>query len=137
MTSDQQPQAPVQQPKPVVRKKVDPASDSRLATLLTAHKEAKERAAAAAAEADELQSQITAEVLATVPEGGKVPDAFDIAADPHGGYPAYTYRYTPPGWGIDSKRMKSEDPEEYVKWAKRREGYWTFEAKRAGKQGRR
>lgn len=122
--------------KPIVRTKVDPASDSRLASLLTSYKEAKERESAAKAEASELQSHIVSELASQIPEGQNVPDAFDISADPMGGYPAFTYRYTPPGLGLDSDKMKSEDPATYVKYLKERRGYWTFEAKKTG-QGRR
>lgn len=122
-------------PRERLRLKVDPESDSRLATLLTQYKSAKEREVAAKEEAAELQSQIVTE-LANQVEGDSIPDVFDIAADPMGGYPAYSYRYTPPGWGLDAKAMKAEDPETYVKYAKERQGYWTFEAKKTG-QGRR
>jgi hypothetical protein len=123
---------PVQRPR--TRRKVDPESDSRLAALLTSYREAKERESAAKAEAAELQSHIVSELASVA--GDDVPDVFDISADPMGGYPAFTYRYTPPGLGLDSEKMKSEDPVTYVKFLKERRGYWTFEAKKTGR-GRR
>lgn len=116
-----------------VRQKLDPASDSKLAMLLTSFHEAKCRADAAAAEAEEYMSQITG-MLSEVSEGV---DAFDIAADPHGGYPAFTYRWTPEGKGLDGQRLKSDDPELWERYAKPRKGYWTFEKKRNGRGGRR
>lgn len=121
--------SPEAQPKPKVRQKLDPASDSKLAALLTSFHEAKCRADAAAAEAEEYMSQITG-MLSEVSEGV---DAFDIAADPHGGYPAFTYRWTPEGKGLDGARLKSDDPELWERYAKPRKGYWTFEKKRNGR----
>lgn len=131
MTSpeDLSPEAPEPQPKSKVRQKLDPASDSKLAALLTSFHEAKKRAESADAEADEYLSQIKS-MLATVSDGV---DAFDIAADPHGGYPAFTYRYTPAGKTLDGAKLKSENPDTWESFAKERKGYWTFEAKKSGR----
>lgn len=131
MNDTPQPQVPEQQPKRRVRKKVDPHSGDRLALLLTEYHRAKTLAESAGAEAEEYKSLIIAALEISADEET---DVFDIAADPMGGYPAFTYRYTPEGWGVDTKRMASEEPETYVKFAKRRQGYWTFEAKKQGKR---
>jgi hypothetical protein len=127
-------QAPEAQPKVKIRKKIDPPSDSPLARLLTAYHQAKDEAAAVDERAEEYLSQ--AKNLIFEAGGKDVPDAFDIVADPHGGYPAYSFAYTPPGWSVDSKRMKADSPETYVEWAKPTKGFWSFREKQNHKGGR-
>lgn len=122
--------APKPQRQPKVSK-IDPPSDSRLASLLTEYSRAKDEETAAKERAAELQSQIRATVLEDA--GDDVPEKFEVAADPHGGYPGYTFYWTAEGWTCDTKRMKSEDPETWVKWAKKRDGFWTFKEKQLGR----
>jgi len=125
------PETPVPAANPVLkqkrRRKVDPESDSKLALLLTMYARAKEESNAASELADEYQSQIKKAILEAA--GDDVPDSFDIAADPMGGYPAFTFSYTEPSWVLDSKRMKAEAPETYVEYAKQTRGFWTFKQK--------
>jgi hypothetical protein len=84
----------IAQPEPARPKRrltVQPEEGGQLEQFLVANKEASDRAAEARDEADEFKSSIKTWLLgvgALLPEG--LPDAFDIAADPHGRYPGYT-----------------------------------------------
>lgn len=125
-----EPREPEVQVKSKRTRKVDPPSDSKLATLLTEYAKAKEQAEAYSKQAGELQSQIRQ--LLFDQAGDDVPDSFSIPADPHGGYPAFSMYYTPPSWSLDSKSLKSNDPETWVQYAKEKRGYWTFKERENG-----
>lgn len=119
-----------QQPKR--RVKVEPEPEGTLEQLLVAGKRFKDEAALATEQADDLKNQIKAWLLGLFP-GGDYPDAFDIPADPHGRYPAYSMTLQE-GWRLDTEAMKDQAPDVYVKFAKRSKPTWTF---RESKQGRR
>ena len=98
------------QPAPKTRFKVEPIPGGQLEQFLIENKKAHD-AAEAAKEAEEgyklavknwLLSLFPPNLDGTPNDG--LPDAFDIAADPHGRYPAYTMTLK----GVDSKRLDTE-----------------------------
>lgn len=116
--------APVERPKIKKRQKLEPEPGTRLAALFTqlpeleaAKKEAEEKLAAC-------KKAIQSEVAATVENPEDMPDQFDIPGDIYGAYPAYTLAAREGAWRIDTDALKNQDPETYVKWAKRGQPYW-------------
>jgi hypothetical protein len=117
------------QPKVKKRQKVEPEEGSDLSRLFyelpeleAQKKEAEEKLAAH-------KRKIQQEISKSVASPGDMPDQFDIPADPHGGYPAYTLAAREGAWRVDTEALKSEDPETYVKWAKRGQPYWELKRK--------
>lgn len=78
------------QPKPKKRYKIEPAPGGKLEQLLIANKDAHDQNTTAKEAETEAKMQIKAFLLSLFPGGAGMPDAFDIAGDPHGRYPGYT-----------------------------------------------
>jgi hypothetical protein len=78
------------QPEPRKRAKIDPVEGGRLEQLLIVNKQAHDAAAEADEREEEYKAAIKAWLLSLYPDPAELPGAFDIAADPHGRYPAYT-----------------------------------------------
>jgi len=97
------------------RFKVEPDNGGQLQQLLIEHAKAKDEAEAAGEREDDLKAAIKAWLLSLYPDGQGLPDAFDIAADPHGRHPAYTMTLKG-GMRFDSKLYKelNGDYEEYM-----------------------
>jgi hypothetical protein len=104
------------------RVKVEPIPEGKLEQLLIANKRAKDAADIAGEEASVTKSEIKAWLLDLFPDG-KRPDAFDIPADAHGRYPAYSMTLKE-GFRLDTTAMKAEDPELYVRYAKKSAPVW-------------
>jgi hypothetical protein len=79
-------------PQPRARKrfKVEPEQGGRLEQFLIVNKLAADAEAEAREAAGAYKESIKGWLLALFPDPADLPDAFDIAADPHGRYPAYT-----------------------------------------------
>lgn len=116
------------QPPAKVRLRVDPVPGSRLETLLTELRLAKEAEAAAKDRATTAQDAVEAELHALRSPDSQ-PDAFDIPAHPKGAYPACSYSWVPEGWSLDSKALRAAEPAKWVQYAKKRAGYWTLKVK--------
>lgn len=118
------------------RLKVDNREDlsPRLVAALTLLDDLKAEEAAAKERAKDARRAIEAELQA-LSDPEDMPDAYDIPADPHGAWPAYTMVWHRPGWKIDEQRMQEEAPELYVEYAKPTNGYW--EVRKATRGARR
>jgi hypothetical protein len=125
--------AAVPQPKPKKRIKVEPEPEGKLEQLLVENKRARDEADIAGERADDLKGQIKAWLLDLF-SGEDVPDAFDIPADAHGRYPAYSLTRQE-GFRLDTEAMKNQAPEVYVRFAKKQQPSWTF--RESKQQGRR
>jgi hypothetical protein len=123
--------APVEQPKVKKRQKLEPAPDSKLSYLFTKLPELEARKKEAEEELSACKKSIQSEIAATVENPEDMPDQFDIPGDPYGGYPAYTLAAREGAWRLDTEAMKNQEPETYVRWAKRGAPYW--ELKRVNK----
>lgn len=91
--------------RPRRRLTVQPEEGGQLEQFLVANTEAAALAAEAGADADEYKLSIKTWVLGVaslLPDG--LPDAFDIPADPHGRYPAYTMTLKG-GYHLDKEAM--------------------------------
>lgn len=109
--------SPPEQPKPPPLP-VTPVPGSRLEQLVASYETLKARRDEAAAAFDDCAAAIKAEVRAAFP----AEVAFAIAGSPH--WPALRLTWSRP-WRLDSKRMRREDPQLYVRYAVRRpEGQW-------------
>src|SRR5262245_5490733 len=97
--------------------RVEPKLDSRLEQLRGLYAEAQEAMAAAKERVDELNVSIKAEMMSEYPEARVI----DLHT-PRLGLPPLRLHWKEQ-WRLDAKRMKSEDPELYVRWAKK-SGYW-------------
>lgn len=117
---------PVPQPQPKVHLKFEPAEGSRASALLTQlpHLEADKREAEA--RLDECKAALMSEIAATVTDAASMPDGWSIPADPHGGWPAYNLTSNPGKMGLDTKALKTEEPQTYDKFAKRGKPYWSL-----------
>lgn len=78
------------QPRPKKRLKVEPEPGGRLEQLLVENKRAHDEQEAAGEREDEYKQAVKNWLTGLFPDGAGLPDAFDITADPHGRYPAYT-----------------------------------------------
>lgn len=103
---------------------VAPAPDSRLAQLHAAYPDAKAAADDAAEKLAAIKDGIKAELAAAVPEGST-----RIALTGEHG-PALQLVYSE-RWSVDSRKLKREDPETYVRYA-RMSGAWTLSAPKGG-----
>lgn len=102
--------------KPAKRRlKVEPDPGSRLEQLLVQNKQAHDEAEVAKEREDETKAAIKAYLLSLFPDGSGLPDAFDIAADPHGRYPGYSMSLRG-GLRFDSKRFGAEVPGLYEQY---------------------
>lgn len=97
---------PAVEPPPV---NVELTSGSRLDQLYAAYPEAKAAADAAAARLKDITDGIKLELTAAAPEARKIRLA--------GNGPALQLAYTET-WRLDSRKLKAEDPETYVRYAK-------------------
>lgn len=99
-------------------------SSSRLSQLHAAYPAAKAAADAAAEQLKAITDGIKAELAAAAPEG-----ALKIALTGDDGPPMQlTYAES---WRLDSKRLKREDPESYVRYAVKG-GSWTLKQVKGG-----
>jgi hypothetical protein len=132
MTSQDPVPVPVPVPQPKVRSriKVEPVPEGMLEQLLIENRRARDEADIAGERADDLKSQIKALLLDLLP-AEQLPDAFDIPADAHGRFPAYSLTRQE-GFRLDTEAMKNQAPELYVRFAKKQNPSWTF---RESKQG--
>jgi hypothetical protein len=128
---------PVPQPAPPVpqparkRAKIEPESGGKLEQLLISNKKADDAESVAKEAHEELKAAIKAWLLSVFPDPADLPDAFDITADPHGRYPAYTMTLKG-GWRVDSKTMAAEDPETYQRWLKPVKASWELRENKGG-----
>lgn len=107
---------PVQQPeieRPPVQ--VAPRKNSRLAQLHAMYAGAKANADAAAEELKTITTAIKAELAAAAPDQPKV-DLVSPAGPPLG------LRLVT-SWRIDSRKLKAQDPETYVRYARKSEAW--------------
>lgn len=115
----------VPQPKVKRRLKVEPADDSRLAMLMAQLPELEVQKREAEEKLAEHKKAVQQEVAAFVVANGlEMPDVFDLPADPYGAHPAYTLSAREGAWRVDTEALKSQDPDTYVKWAKKGNPYW-------------
>lgn len=110
--------APVPQPepgkaKPRKRLKVEPLEGGQLEQFLIMNAAAAEAAAAVGEDADKYKADVKNWLLALFPNPDALPDAFDIAADPHGRYPAYTMTLKG-GWHLDTEAMTRDGHGELI-----------------------
>lgn len=92
------------------RIKIDPANDpgGQLEQLLIVNKQAHDKAGEADEEEDDAKKALKGfllDICAADPQG--LPEAIDIAADPHGRYPAYTMTLKG-GKRFDSRKFREE-----------------------------
>lgn len=98
------------QPVPRTRLKVEPVPGGQLEQYLIENKKSHDAAEAAKEAEDGYKLAVKNWLLALFPAGPDgtphpdLPGAFDIAADPHGRYPAYTMTLK----GTDSRRLDTE-----------------------------
>jgi hypothetical protein len=103
--------------KPKKRLKVEPEPGGRLEQFLIANKKAHDAASEAGEQESEAKAAIKAFLLSLFDgREAELPDAFDVAADPHGRYPGYTMSLKG-GWRLDTTRFKEDKPETYVEYA--------------------
>lgn len=123
-------------PRPKRRLKVEPEPGGQLEQLLIAGKAAADAEKAASEAAEEYKAAVKRWLLSLFPDPDDLPDAFDIVADPHGRYPAYAMTLKG-GFRVDSTAMKKEDPETYVRWARKIQPTWELRPVSTGGRGRR
>ena len=99
-------------------------STPRLAQLHAAYDEAQAAYDAAASHFEAIKTGIKAELAALAPEGST---RIGLTGE-HGPGLSLTYAES---WRLDSRKMKREDPETYVRYAKP-SGSWTLRATKAG-----
>lgn len=123
MTTTPQPEtAPVEQP-PV---QVVPQADSKLAQLHAMYAGAKAKADAAAEELKTITTAIKAELGQAAPGQPKV----DLIGQ---GLPPLGLRHIE-SWRIDTRKLKAQDPETYVRYARKSES-WALKPLGAGGGG--
>lgn len=121
-------------PKPQKRRlKVDPDPGGRLEQLLIQNKESHDSAVSAGEAESDLKAAIKAFFLNLFPGGEGLPDAFDIAADPHGRYPAYTMTLKG-GSHLDTERMKAEAMATYESYLKPSKPSWELRESGGGRK---
>lgn len=90
---------------------IAPPADSRLAQLHAVYADAKAKADAAAAELKAVTDGIKVELAAAAPEGSTTVDLLSPLGPPL----RLDHRER---WSVDSKKLKREDPETYVRFAR-------------------
>jgi hypothetical protein len=115
---------PKAQPPVKVRKRFEPEPGSRLAALFMQLPQLEAEKKESAEKLDACKKAIQQEIAATITDASDMPDQFDIPADPYGGWPAYTLAAREGAWGLDTEAMKTQEPETYVKFARRGRPYW-------------
>ena len=126
---------PAQPAPPKKRLKVEPEPGGQLEQFLVAFKQGKDEADVAAEKSEEFKAAIKNWLLSLFPDGEGLPDAFDITADPHGRYPAFTMTLKG-GFRLDTERMKAESPETYVAFAKPVTPSWELRESSGGRRRR-
>lgn len=106
---------------------VPATATERLAQLHAAYPDAKAAADAAAEKLAAIKDGIKAELVAAAPEGST---KIALVGDPSTGAPALTLVHSE-RWSIDSRRLKRDDPETYVRYAKKSES-WTLALAKGG-----
>jgi hypothetical protein len=125
---------PVPQPKAKVRAKVEPEEGGQLEQFLIANKKAYDDATVANEAADEYKSKIKAWLLSLYENApDDMPDAFDIAADPHGRYPGYTMTLKG-GMRVDTEALKEAGY--YERFAKPTRPSWDLRESSGGRRRR-
>lgn len=105
-------------PRPKRRLKVEPEPGGQLEQFLIANKRAHDDAEEAKERESEYKQAVKKFLLGLFPDPADLPDAFDIAADPHGRYPAYTMTLKGVGsFRLNTDALKSTEPEKYVQYA--------------------
>lgn len=99
-------------------------TSDRLAQLHAAYDAAAARAAEANAHLDAIKTGIKAELAVLAPEGS----TRITLTGPHGPSLGLTYSES---WRVDSRKLKREDPETYVRYATK-SGSWTLRALSGG-----
>lgn len=118
-----------------VRLKVEPEEGGQLEQLLIANKKAHDDATEAGEREGEAKAAIKAWLLSLFPDGAGLPDSFDIVADPHGRYPAYTMTLKGVGsFRLDTELLKTQAPEQYVRFAKPVTPTWELRESTGGRR---
>lgn len=114
------------------RMKIEPQPEGQLEQLLISNKAAKDKAEVANEEEAEYKAAIKSWLLSLFASNPQdLPDAFDIAGDPLGRYPAYTMTLKT-GTRVDTEAMKQDGS--YERYAKPTAPSWEL---RPTQQGRR
>lgn len=99
---------------------ITPQPDSRLEQLVAQYDDAKDAADAAAERLKTLTDGIKAETTAAAPGVDKITiESPDLRKPLNLSFVE--------SWRVDAKRMKTEDPLTYVRWAKKSAGSWKLE----------
>lgn len=122
MTEQQTPEHPIIHAQAVVP--IAATASVRLAQLHASYDEAQANYDAASSHLDAIKTGIKAELAQLAPEGST-----KIALNGTDG-PPLTLTYAE-SWRVDSRKLKTEDPETYVRFAKK-SGSWTLKAARGG-----
>lgn len=99
--------------------RVVPPAGSRLEQLHAAYPAAKAKAEAAAAELKAITDGLKVELTAGAPEAHKIALVGEQG-------PPLSLVYSE-SWRVDARKLKAEDPETYVRYAKK-SGSWTLKA---------
>lgn len=98
--------------------KVEPEPGGQLEQFLVSNKRAHDDSAEAREREDQYKLAIKKFLLDLFPDASDLPDSFDIAADPHGRYPAYTMTLKGVGsWRLNTDALKESEPAKYVQYA--------------------
>ena len=99
---------------------VRPEAGTRLAELHAQYSDLKAQADAAAERLKACTDGIKAEIAAQLPDGS----TRGLLRDPAGQAPPLALTYAE-RWSVDSRKLKAEDPEMYVRYAKK-SGAWSL-----------
>jgi hypothetical protein len=130
---------PIPQPREKKRVKVEPEEGGQLEQFLVENKKAYDDAIVANEDADKYKAAIKAWLLSLFPPADDgtpnpdLPDAFDIAADPHGRYPAYTMTLKG-GMRVDTEALKEAGY--YERFAKPTRPSWDLRESSGGRRRR-
>lgn len=127
---------PVPQPAPGRKKtrvKVEPETGGQLEQFLIANATAGATAAEAAEREEEAKSAVKGYLLSLFPDPSMLPDAFDIAGDPHGRYPPMTL-VLKGGKRFDSKRFREAAPDVYEAYEVEIRPSWVLTAATRGRR---
>ena len=106
---------------PKRRLKIEPEPAGQLEQLLVEYKKASDAAAAASEDEERYKKAIKAwllDLFTNDPE--KLPDGFDIVADPHGRYPGYSMTLKGVGsFRLDGTELQKLEPAKWVQYAKK------------------
>lgn len=122
MTENAPEQAPVPTPVPQVK----PRSNSELAQLHALYADAKSRAASAAEDLKTITDAIKLKLSESSPGAAKV----DLIPANGVDAPALRLNYVE-SWRVDARKLKAENPEVYVQYAKK-SGSWRLDPLKGG-----